>query len=271
MARNDSITLESKDLDEMLDRYSAVQEITIPDLTRKHARLLAVELANRTQPFSVGKGGGAKGQNAGMRRTRFDIERLFNGEQMFRDIIDGTENKKLAARFRKEAASGQWEKLATLMRSIGIIKKPLKVVSTSKSAHKSNRNKVSGRVYSKRRIDAIYVSQDTDEYINKTVKKVGMSKAGWAACARLIKGIKGDPARGIPAWAKKKAHGKHARVVDRTNNSKNPRIYLKNTIPWISRICPASEQQKALRIVHEKMLKEIKKAMTHARKTKAIT
>ena len=101
-----------------------------------------------------------------MRRTRFDIERLFNGEQMFRDIIDGTENKKLAARFRKEAASGQWEKLATLMRSLGIIKKPLKVVSTSKSAHKSNRNKISGRVYSKRRIDSIYVSQDTDEYIN---------------------------------------------------------------------------------------------------------
>ena len=261
--------MESKDLDAILDAYSQLQDVTIPDLTRKHARLLAVELANRTQPFSVGKGGGAKGQNAGMRRTRLDIERLFNGEEMFRDIIDGTENQKLAADFRKMQSSGQWEKLAALMRAIGIIKKPLKVVSSSMLVHKKHRNKISGRVYSKRRIDAIYISRDSDEYMNETVKKVGLSKAGWAACARLIKGIKGDPARGIPAWAKKKAHGKHARVVDRTNNTENPRIHLKNTIRWISRICPESEQKKALRIVHEKMLKSIKIAMAHARKAKS--
>ena len=71
--------MESKDLDAMLDAYSQLQDVTIPDLTRKHARLLAVELANRTQPFSVGKGGGAKGKERGTKRTRFDIERLFNG------------------------------------------------------------------------------------------------------------------------------------------------------------------------------------------------
>tara|TARA_R110002167_G_scaffold109834_1_gene279941 strand:- start:2103 stop:2918 length:816 start_codon:yes stop_codon:yes gene_type:complete len=269
MAKNDSISMESKDLDAMLDAYSQLQDVTIPDLTRKHARLLAVELANRTQPFSVGKGGGAKGKERGTKRTRFDIERLFNGEQMFRDIIDGTENKRLATKFRKMQSAGQWQELAALMRTIGIIKKPLKVVSSSMLAHHKNRNKISGRVYSNRRIDAIYISQDSDEYINEMVKRVGFSKAGWAACARLIKGIKGDPARGIPAWAKKKAHGNWARVVDRTNNTENPRIYLKNRIRWISRICPESEQKKALRIVHEKMLKSIKIAMAHARKAKS--
>jgi hypothetical protein len=271
MAKNDSISMESRDLDAMLDAYSQLQDVTIPDLTRKHARLLAVELANRTQPFSVGKGGGAKGKERGTKRTRFDIERLFNGEQMFRDIIDGTENKRLATRFRKMQSAGQWAELAALMRAIGIIKKPLQVVSSSKSTHKSHRFKGSGRVYANRHIDAIYISKNSDKYINDTVKKVGMSKAGWAACARLIQGIKGDPARGIPAWAKKKAHGKHGRVVDRTNNQENPRIHLKNTIPWISRICPESEQKKALRIVHEKMLKSIKIAMAHARKAKAIS
>ena len=263
--------MESKGLDAMLAAYSQVQDVTIPELTRKHARLLAVELANRTQPFSVGKGGAVEGKERGTKRTRFDIERLFNGEQMFRDIIDGTENKRLATRFRKMQSAGQWQELAALMRKIGIIKKPLKVVSSSKSAHQSHRNKTSGRVYSNRRIDAIHISKNSDKYINETVKKVGMSKAGWAACARLIQGIKGDPARGIPAWAKKKAHGKHGRVVDRTNNQENPRIHLKNTIPWISRICPESEQKKALRIVHEKMLKAIKMAMAHARKAKSIS
>ena len=75
MATAQAITLKSQDLDAMLDAFGALQGKTIPELVRKNARLLAVELANRTQPFSVGKGGGAKGKEKGGKRTRFDAER----------------------------------------------------------------------------------------------------------------------------------------------------------------------------------------------------
>jgi len=130
----------------------------------------------------------------------------------------------------------------------------MQVVSGSiiKQLHQEARNPRTGRTKSRGIQLNIANKADLSTYIEGVVKRVGISKAGWAECARQLRSVtKGSATRGIPGWVSK--HPGSGIVQDRTNDPKNPTVTLTNQTPWVDQILSASEQLNALNIVSNKM------------------
>jgi hypothetical protein len=242
-------------LDTLLEEFQEYITIEMPQLVRKHARLLCVELANRTQPFSVGAKA-KKAKDQGERAARRGVTTVIPKQDFYESIIDRTKSESLRARLRELVVGKRWEEFAKVMVKLGMWT-DARVISQSqmKAQHNKQRSKKSGRAFALNR-KANLPGGNVDAYIRKVIRKVGLSKSGWADCARQIGGIKGDGARGIPAFGKAKRHGKHGRIKDNTKNVKDPHIMVENTLPWVSRICDEQAQLYALSITRGKMFKE---------------
>lgn len=276
MARPASIRADTADLRAVLAQHSEFARKTVPQLVRAHARLCAVELALRTTPFSVGsRKDSAKKQ--GENCVTNDIRKVMMSRQDFEAYISNFGNEQLRARIQQLITAGNWSALTEMLNKLGYASKLGGVdfikKSDFKSTHQKYRNKTTGRT--RKKTDKMHVAtSDLGPYIKGAIKRVGISKGGWAECARQVGTLKAgkngkaaDNARGIPAWAKR--HRKGGEVKDNTNNSGNPHVIMTNTFPWISRICTADEQDRSVRIASEKMIESFFQALKAAAKTKA--
>ena len=260
-----TIKVDDKEFMELLKKHEAFVDKSMPTLVRKYARICCVELANRTQPFSVGSGGG-KAKDVGEEAVKKGVTTALPDKGFFQFITNETTSDRLRERLQGMIAGGKWRQFADVMISLGMWREA-NVVSRAQMppTHQDQRSKNSGRAYSlpgKINIS----SSSVGPYIKQMQKRVGMSKAGWADCARQIGGLKGDGARGIPAFAKAKRHKTSGEVRDRSTDKTNPRFEMTNSIPWISRICPSREQAAAGSIARDKMIKEANKALNAAAK-----
>ena len=262
-----TIKVDDSTLVQLLKNHEGFVSKTMPELVRKYSRIACVELANRTQPFSVGaKSEGAK--KLGEDAVKIGITGVIPEKAYFQFIVDSTSNDTLRERLQGYVASGQWKKFAEVMVSVGMWKEA-KVISGREigTIHKQHRSKSTGRALSTK--GKMYLAKSgPDAYIKKIQKRVGLSKSGWADAARKIGGVKGDGARGIPAFAKAKRHKSAGGITDRTKDKTNPRVDMQNDTPWVSRICPRSEQLIALQIARDKMIKEADMRLKSAAKNK---
>jgi hypothetical protein len=258
------ITVDSKELDEILKNHELFVKKSVPEMVRKYSRLCAVELANRTQPFSVGTGAGKKAEGLGKGAVDKGVGTVIAGPAALQLIVDKTTSEKLKAQLQGHLTSNNMKAFGSALKAVGMYK-DYEMLSKSQlgDAHKNHRSKKTGRSYSPKK--EFLTAANLGAYIKKVQKRVGLSKSGWADCARKIGGIKGDGARGIPAFAKAKRHGSHGHVTFKLKG-KNPSIAMRNDIPWISRICPSSEQKKALGIAKDKMIKEMNQRLKAATK-----
>lgn len=258
------IKTDTTQLENVLLHFVQFAEKTIPVLVRQHARLLAVELANRTQPFSVG-GKVKNAQIVGKNAVNNDIFKVFRTKKTLQSVIDKTRRKQYREYLQNILIEGNYKKIGEAFKEVGMIDQyELLSKSAISAKHKSHRNKKTGRTYSPKR-NMFIVKSGLPTYVNQMEKRVGFSKSAWAHCARLIGGIKGDPARNIPAFAKSKNHQPHGKIIDRINK-KNPYITMTSTIPWASRILPSNEIKIAHHIVREKMIKMANYMIKHAAK-----
>ena len=260
------ITVDSKELDEILKNHEAFVKKSVPEMVRKYSRLCAVELANRTQPFSVGSGAGKKAEGKGKKAVSVGVGKVIPSKERLQIIADATTNEKLRKQLQSNINSGNMAAFGASLKAVGMYK-DYQVLSKSQisDVHKQYRSKITGRSLSPRKT-AFLTSANLGAYIKKIQKRVGLSKSGWADCARKIGGLKGDGARGIPAFAKTKRHGSHGRVTFNLKGD-NPSVTMRNDIPWISRICPPKEQMMALKIAKDKMIKEMNHRLKAATKT----
>jgi hypothetical protein len=101
-------------------------------------------------------------------------------------------------------------------------------------------------------------------FITDRQKRVGMTKAAWAACAIAVKADVKSSLAGIPAWVKRHASKVPHSVTDKTDGAK-PDIVLTSKLPWADKAVRGSEYNSAIRIAQEKfyraMSKEIKEAL----------
>jgi hypothetical protein len=273
MAKPVSIRADTADLRAVLAQHSEFAQKTVPQLVRSHARLCAVELALRTTPFSVGSlkdSAKKQGENC----VTNDIRKVMMDRKDFESFISNFGNEAIRARLQKLIASGNWPVLTETLNKLGYAAKLGGVDFVGKSdfaaTHQKYRNKTTGRT--RKKTDKMHVATSSlDPYIKGAIKRVGMSKGGWAECARQIGNLKAgkngkaaDNARGIPAWAKR--HKKGGEVKDNTGNTNNPHVIMTNTFPWISRICPKVEQDNSVRIATQKMLESFVHALKAAAK-----
>jgi hypothetical protein len=262
------ITVNADNLTSVLLQYATLTGKGIPDLMRSNARLCAVELANRTQPFSVGKvkEAGAEAKTAGDTRTANDIGKVIKTKSRLDEILANTQSEKLRASLVSLATSGRWQALSDIFQKIGF--GAIEFITDTqafKAAHKYNRSRSTGQTFKK--ADKLYIAPSgLPAYIDAVVKRVGLSKSGWAECARQIGGVKGDAARGIPAFAKrhKAGYGKVSETIAGAKTS----FTLTNTLPWADKVCRPSEQRTALTMAKTKMIEQMRRAIKAAAKPK---
>lgn len=263
------ITVNADNLKSVMEQYATITGKGIPDLMRANARLCAVELANRTQPFSVGKisEAGTKAKTAGETRTANDIGKVIKTKSRLDEILANTQSDKLRASLSNLAASGRWEALKTIFEKIGFgAIEFLSGTEAFKSAHKYNRSRRTGQTFKK--ADKLYIAPaGLPAYIAEAVKRVGLSKSGWAECARQIGGVKGDAGRGIPAFAKR--HNAGFGKVTESINGANTSFTMSNSIPWADKVCRPTEQRTALTMAKTKMIEQMRRAIKAASKPKA--
>ena len=259
------IKSDTSELDEIFANFQKFTDQTIPLLVRRHARLLAVELANRSQPFSVGankKYAKQTGQNA----VENDLTKVFRTKKTLQGVVDKTENESLKKRLQKALDSGNNKKIGEIFKAVGMVNEfELVAKSGLRKIHKAQRSPRSGRTWSPKKSMYIAMGQSLSSYMKEVKKRVGFSKSAWAECAERIGGVKGNPTRGIPAFAKSKDNIAKGVIIDGIK-SRNPFIKMESRLPWASRILASSEINFAHHIVRDKMIKQANYMIRHAAK-----
>lgn len=253
------VKVDSSNLRETLKRFEEATGKSVPEIVRASARICAVELANRTQLFSVGKGGGKAKLEEYKGYLRKDILKQVKDRAALEEKASKIASESLRIKLQSAIASGKEDAIGALLKAVGTIKdasnfKTKKGPAAIGEIHQSLRSKKTGRTLSTRPY-YYYAPGGIDGYVNKIAKRLGYAKSGWAECAREIGGIKGDGARGIPAWAKRHK-GNNFKITDRCKSgTKNPSITMVNTTPWVSRLLRPSYQKEAIEIARGKMIK----------------
>jgi hypothetical protein len=271
-----SVTLEKTGLEQMFEFYGAVKQKTLPEVLRIHARLVCVELARRTQPFGdksggekvgekaiardlMGRGDGIKGKNrAGL------FAPLTPRQEVYAEFNDSAE----IYVFRTKDGTVYGVDRAHFLPDAG--------VSDLRNIHRSNfvKGKMSaagGDTHNIGRwkfiIKYFVPKQNLAEFAKLQYAKVGIAKSGWAWCAKQLKTGKGSATRGIPRWVTRHLGDYGLGIVqDLADDSANPRIVLTNTCKFADKVCPPAQQQEAVLVVVNKMVKQLANMLRYERR-----
>lgn len=259
------ITIEARKFSDLLDAHLLVKGEGVEVLTRRYARLCAVELANRTQPWSVG--GGAAGKAAGAQAVDGNIRKVIKDKQGMRDLFDKTKIEGLGKAMIRLLNAGRYDILAKIMASCGLVTSADRLIMVSpgdmNSEHQGHRSRSTGRTFIKKG-EVVFSPSGFGGYIKEVQKRVGLCKSGWADCARQIGGTSGDNARGIPAWAKQSS--RNGKIQDRSKDPSNPHFVMTNTTPWVSRLLKEEQQTIALTVAKNKMIKALEMSFFAAKR-----
>lgn len=258
------IKLDNLKFKKIFEEYQVILEKTLPECVQINARLVAVELARRTQPFgdkdsarfsgekairtdlyggkrSWGKGKGRSGIFAPLTPRQEAYAEFMDSDDIFvHRTKDGTIYGTDKAHFLPDASS------ATLR---GIHKGAFKngrMSAAGADTHNIGRWKFINKYF----VPGSVLS----EYITAQQAKVGIAKSGWAACAKKLKTGKSAGTRGIPTWVTRHLKSRiHGAVQDNTSNQAHPHVILTNTLTWIDKVLPVTQQLEALANVGQRM------------------
>jgi hypothetical protein len=252
-------------LENILDDYAKIREQTIPDAVVANARLLCVELARRTQPF----GADNKAKLAGEGRTEKDIGKIIKTEEQLTQMASRVNAEKIRGRLLSLVSGGRFDVVEKIFSNIGFLKTwgGMEIISGGaiKSTHQSARSSTTGRTKSRGTKLTIAKQGELDSYIAGVIKRVGLSKAGWAECAKqLPQVVQGSMTRGIPGWVTRQSGS--GSVQDRSRNASNPSVQLTNSTPWASQVIPESEITSAKAVVITKMIQQMKRILKYREK-----
>ena len=252
-------------LENILTDYAQIREQTIPDAVVANARLLCVELARRTQPF----GDDNKARAAGEGRTTKDIGKIIKTEDQLTQMALEVDSEKIRNRLLFLITGGRFDVVQRIFSNIGFLNTwgGMQIISGGdiKSTHNDSRIKTTGRTRARGWKLNIAKQGELDSYIAEIIKRVGLSKAGWAECAKqLPQVVKGSMTRGIPGWVTR--HAGSGSVQDNSRNASNPSVKLTNTTPWADRVIPEKEFERAKAVVIVKAIEQMKRILKYREK-----
>ena len=253
---------EAHKLEEILKEYAELRKVEVPKAVLINGRLLAKELARRTQPF------GTKA-DAGQQRVRNDITKIVKKDSRVEEMIDKVNDGRIAARLKQLWNARRYDVLERVFRNIGFLNKygDMEFVADPKGPHRANRDPRTGRT--RRKGDKLYIAQnDISNYIEETAKRVGLSKAGWAVAAEDLPPTVANKRSSydFPDFVKANMGKASGSAQDNTGNETNPTVTLTNSTPWIDRICPATEQVRAVSIVIARMKSQMARILKKRKK-----
>jgi hypothetical protein len=254
---------EAHKLESILKEYAEIRQVEIPQAVLINGRLLAKELARRTQPF------GTK-PDAGRERVKNDIGKVIKEDSKIEEMIDKVNDGRIAARLKQLWNARRFDVLETVFRNIGFLNKygDMQFVTDFKGPHRANRDPRTGRTRGK--TDALYIAaSNIGSYVEEIAKRVGLSKAGWAVAAEGLPSTVANKRSSydFPQFVKDNMSRGSGSAQNNTSNTANPTVTLTNSTPWVDRICPFSETEFAKQVVITKakaqmaqILKKRKKA-----------
>jgi len=247
------------------------------EIMKAQARLLARDLAFQTQPYGkdqdvrksaeqkveteirrVYKTAGEMGLGANL---SYSIKNAY-GRSSGLSQGNSSQNPEQAGRaFVSLVNSGKLKKAEELLKRVGvsvseISKIPIGAMDAGQ-AHQSARYGPYKRVPRNQLPLRVVPSGKIKTYVNKIRKNVGIAKAGWAAGANILGGM-----RGIPQWVTRNiGRAQGGSVVDQSEQRYFPKITLINNVPWVSQILKKSDIERAVYSQHRKMLNALDKAI----------
>jgi hypothetical protein len=153
---------EAHKLEEILNEYAEIREVEVPKAVLINGRLLAKELARRTQPF------GTKREAAAF-RTGHDIRKIIKDDDHLAEMIDKVYNERIKERLENMLRARNYEGIKQVFRKIGFLNKygEMQVLNDFRSTHQSHRNATTGRT--RKNADMLYIAQgDLPGYVEET-------------------------------------------------------------------------------------------------------
>ncbi len=226
-----SLKVDTRGSDELFRKMGWTIKNSVPGFLRQEARLVAVELARRTQPF----GNNATTQKVGQAATARDIYLVYaTPGKAWKDINDSLQDS-----FWRAVKSSAWDRAARILRRYGSALKGTPIDNFDGGAtHRQLRNNQGRIPPSQKPVMIVKDPRKLKSYVLDEQKKVGEGKGGWATCAKALGGT-----RGIPGWvSRQNSPGQIA-------ESYKPEISgvtMINQVPYASEILSESEKQIAI-------------------------
>lgn len=287
------------DNSKLLKRMKRYEEITgkqIGATMRRGARLLAVNMATSTQPYSGGSKK-ATAEKLGRQAVQNDILRVYTPgtdvqfpvettKLSFKSQIEKMITKNVALRDAILGALGYaasrsrskkgvlkqkagLDRLNSILQNVPSMSKLHATQGVDPSIHRKTRNAY-GRVrrgWKGREIVAN--GRDLVSYIKERQARVGMTKAAWAAAALQVNADVKDALSGIPAWVKRHVGKVPAAVVDNAE-SLAPKITLTNKLHWADKALRGPDMKEAIRISREKFYRSMGREIREALKAEKV-
>lgn len=224
--------------------FARITGRTLADEIVALARLAAVQLARRTQPFGDGKAA----KDTGEKRVAEDISRVFLTPASAFSFLDEKDPNIASAFWRAYRNPDSWATdISGPFISYGITVSDV----PDPQIHRAARTKNGGVHKNYRARQLVLQEEKLAGYIAQKKKMVGFAKSGWAKAADDCGGH-----RGILAWASSRHKGSHgSALIDR--NPFAPKVLLENHVTYVSDILPDNEAQKAVADAYENSLKKI--------------
>jgi hypothetical protein len=244
------ITYDDRGLQEKMKQLTKWKGITFAEVLRRHARLCAVEMCRRTQPFGTDASVRQIGENAVERDIRKIYKDSANLLNMARSWKNTPWQRAVVTALEKEDFNNLW---ILLQESKSWLRDSL-VEAPSPSVHQAHRTK-RGRVRKTRFFGIVKDAAALLRYIKDRQMLVGFTKSVWWTCAQQIKTTLKRETAGFPAWVRR--HKAPGTVLDSADDPFQPSVEMRTDLPWMNAVLPSYERDAAVRIVKEKMIKYI--------------
>ena len=225
-------------------------------LLAREGRLVAVRLANSSQPF----GSGSAARDAGRHRVAADIYKVYaTVGKAYADI----ENPKMAKAFWRALQHGQIARAQAILNEFG---RSLRGVPLQRfdrgNKHAGHRDPRTGRVRLTTPLAVITDPPALKSYISREQDDVGYGKSGWANVARQLGGIRGLRA-GADITANWITRQDGRGLVQWSGGDNNPVVTLTSLVRYAAQILSPGEREKAIAIARANLIKDLQTRMRY--------
>ena len=236
------------------------------DVVKSNGRLIAINMAIMTQPFSGGENfrdngsyAGARDRAAGEFAVLSDVGLVYSTIGIIYSMVK-TVKESAAKGFWKAVNSGQMAKAIKIFRTFGItINASTSTAQIGKfdegGYHRQVRNS-RGRVGRNQRTMLIVTNPKAlRRYVKEMVKRVGWAKGSWAAAARALGGT-----RGLPQWVTRHDAAPGG-ATDNSRDPISPHVVLHSRVSYMDQVLSPAQASEALRYQQGKMESHIEKVI----------
>lgn len=235
-----------------MKKYEEIVGKEVTQLVQNAGRLCAIECAKYTAP----RGAGSDSKKTGEGKITKDLRGIFTIVNPFwwKEV-----NEMSSEALLHKNHGGVW---------VTKDQKKISGIDDAKAWHQSNRS--GGKTNRLGLIDRAVIQQKVfQKYLSETLKKVGISKAGWAIVAEKCNADVREPLRGFPAWVKRNMPKASGTVSETKRDGFGFAINLTNQVGYSRETLDSQSESFAVNLAKKKMLSMMNHAIRYEKAKQA--